>query len=287
MHYYSKLKAATTMQLLIGVHDYAFRPANNYNISAAAIGLWNGLQTQNAATFLFGNVYAAKNFCTAKTLVALHQDDVAFQQAAADFLKGSITANGKLPVSVCTIPYGSGLSINNRVPVGMLAEWLAIDSIVHDGIAKKAFPGAVVFAAQGGKIKYHKAFGKYEYDATSLPVNLETVFDLASVTKISATTVAVMKLYEEGKLDLKKTLGDYLPWTLGTDKAGLTLGDILLHQAGLNAYIPFYKETIDSGGVPNNLLYSTNRDTAFTIPVARNLYLRKDWNDTLIQKDIR
>ena len=71
-------------------------------------------------------------------------------------------------------------------------------------------------------------------------------YDLASVTKVSATTVSIMKLYEQGTIDLDKTLGDYLPWVKGSDKAPLKLNDILLHQAGLNPFIPFYREVIDT-----------------------------------------
>jgi beta-glucosidase-like glycosyl hydrolase/CubicO group peptidase (beta-lactamase class C family) len=273
--------------VIIGVHEYAFRPANNYGISPAAIQLWNSLQTKNTATFLFGNVYAAKNFCTANTLVALHQDDRAFQQAAADFLRGSITAQGKLPVTVCTIPFGTGVAISNRMPAGFSAPWLSIDSIVAAGIRAKAFPGAVVFAAQNGRIKYHKAFGNYEYDAASLPVTLESIYDLASVTKTSATTVAIMKLYEQGKLDLKGKISDYLSWTTGSDKGDITVADILLHQAGLYPFIPFYKETLDPSGAPKVALYATKIDTSFSIPVARNLYLRRDWNDTLFERILK
>ncbi|HEY0066282.1 MAG TPA: serine hydrolase, partial [Flavisolibacter sp.] len=270
--------------VIIGVHEYSFRPANNYGLGTAAMQLWSSLQAFPTATFMFGNVYAAQNFCTAKTLVAVHQDDVPFQQSAADFLHGAVTATGKLPVSICTIPYGSGIAVSNRMPVGVSAPWLAIDSIVTNGIAQGAFPGAVVLAAQGGRIKYHKAFGNYEFDPRSMPVTLESIFDLASVTKISATTVAIMKLYEQGKVSLDATLGDYLPWTRGTNKAGLTVKDILLHQAGLNPFIPFYKETLDASGTPSAHLYKTKMDTLFNIPVARNLYLRKDWNDTLFQR---
>lgn len=283
-----QIRAGKYDAVVIGVHDFSYRPANNYNISTAAVKLWNDLQSLNSATFLFGNVYAAKNFCSAKTLVAMHQDDAAFQHAAADFLRGSITALGKLPVTVCAIQYGTGLAVSNRMPVGSMASWVVVDSIVRSAIAQKAFPGAVVFAAQNGEIKYHKAFGSYTYEPGSMPVTLESVFDLASVTKISATTVAVMKLYEQGKLDLKKKIGDYLPWTLGSDKADLTVTDILLHQAGLYPFIPFYKETIDpQTGGPNPGLYSAARDTLYSIPVARNLYLRKDWNDTMYQRILK
>jgi beta-glucosidase-like glycosyl hydrolase/CubicO group peptidase (beta-lactamase class C family) len=271
--------------IIVGVHDYSYRPTNNYNISQNALALWNALPADKTVTFLFGNVYAAKNFCNAKTLVAIHQDDEVFQQTAADFLRGSLSSIGRLPVSVCAFPYGTSIVLNNRITTGSTVAWLGIDSIVNDAIAKKAFPGAVVLAVHNGKIKYHKAFGKYEYADDAKPVTLESIYDVASVTKISATTVAVMKLYEQGKLDLNKTIGDYLPWTLGTNKAGLTIKDILLHQAGLTPFIPFYKETIDpSTGQPSPVYYKNQMDTLHTIPVARNLYLRKDWTDTLHQR---
>lgn len=272
-------------RVVIGLHNFAPRPANNYGISPAAVNLINNLQPYNALTFVFGNVYATQNFCNTSTLVAMYEDDDIFQNAAADFLLGNIDAKGKLPVTVCSIPYGSGMAVNKFLPVGSSPEWAAVDSIVEDGLAKKAYPGAVVLAIQNGVIKYHKAFGRYEFGAASQPMTLESVFDLASVTKISATTVSVMKLYEEGKLDLNGTLGDYLPFTRGTDKAGLKLKDVLLHQAGLNPYISFYRETIDTAsGQPSPALYSDKMNADFTIPVAKNIWLRRDWNDTMLKR---
>jgi len=92
----------------------------------------------------------------------------------------------------------------------------------------------------------------------------------------------VMKLYEQGKLELDKTLGDYLPIARGTDKEGLTIRDILLHQAGLNPYISFYRETIDDKGTPKDSLYSNTLKPGFTIPVAQGVYLRDDWNDSML-----
>ncbi|HEU4903937.1 MAG TPA: glycoside hydrolase family 3 N-terminal domain-containing protein, partial [Flavisolibacter sp.] len=273
-------------RVIIGVHNFANKPANNYGISQAAVDLVNNLQSSKALTFVFGNVYATQNFCnTASTMVAMYEDDEAFQNAAADFLQGKLAARGTLPVSVCNLPYGTGIALNTFVPVGNTPEWAQVDAIVREGLAKKAYPGAVVLAVQNGVIKYHKAFGRYEFDSASHPVTLESIYDLASVTKVSATTVAVMKLYEQGKLDLEKTLGDYLPVTVGTDKAPLLIKDVLLHQAGLNPYISFYKETIDNGsGQPSPALYHDNPDSLFTIPVARNVWLRKDWNDSMMKR---
>jgi beta-N-acetylhexosaminidase len=145
-------------------------------------------------------------------------------------------------------------------------------------------PGCVVLAAHKGNIIYHKAFGSTTYTSNQL-VKEDDVFDLASVTKISATTVAIMKLYEEGKLSLDKTIGDYITWVKGSDKAGLTIKNILLHQAGLNPFIPFYKSVIDSvTGKPLPQFFSTTAKENFTTPVANNLFVRNDYIITLHKK---
>src|SRR5258708_1633263 len=109
---------------------------------------------------------------------------------------------------------------------------------------------------------------------------------MASVTKICATTMAVMKLYDEGRLDLQKTLGDYLPWVKGSNKESLRIFDVLLHQARLNAFIPFYKETIDSArqGSPLPGIYALRPDSMHNIRIAENMYIRNDWEDTLYKR---
>jgi CubicO group peptidase (beta-lactamase class C family) len=97
-----------------------------------------------------------------------------------------------------------------------------------------------------------------------------------------------MKLYEEGKLDLGKTLGDYLPWTKGTNKAGLLIKDILLHQAGLVPFIAFYKETIDTNtGIPNPAIYASNLQKGYGVRVAENIYMRNDWTDTMFSRILK
>jgi beta-N-acetylhexosaminidase len=274
--------------IIVGIHDFNNRPANNYMISPAAIDLYKKLNFIKTETFVFGNVLAAQNFCDAWTLVGCYQDDAITQEVAADLLQGKIKAKGTLPVRVCKFNEGDGIVSNEQAPVSLAYIKLnAIDSIVNDAMSKKAFPGCVVLAAHKGEIIYHKAFGNYEY-GSAVPMSYESIFDLASVTKISATTVSVMKLYEEGRIDLKKRLGDYLPWVKGTNKANLQLDDILLHQAGLVPFIAFFKETIDSAtGVPNPAIYSDKSKPGFTIRVAENLYLRNDWNDTLLSRILK
>lgn len=271
-------------KIIIGVHNYLLRPVNNYGISQTAMNLWDSLQSNSTASFVFGNVYATQNFLHAPTLVAMYQDDAFFQNAAADFLEGKLAAKGTLPVTIGKNTYGSGIAVNRFIPAGISPAWLVIDSIVNDGLAKKAYPGCEVMALQNGAIKYHKAFGHYEYDPKSLPVTLETIYDLASVTKVSATTVSIMKLYEQGKVDINKTLGDYLPSMRGSNKENLKLTEILLHQAGLPADINFWGRTLDPQTKrPSPVYYSDVSKSGFTTPVAAGMFLRNDWVDTMMK----
>ncbi len=275
--------------IIIGIHNYSLRPADNFGLSPIAIKLYKELNFIKTITFTFGNVLATKNFCDAWTLVACYQDDAITQQAAADLLEGKIVSIGRLPVSVCRFNFGDGIVHEGTKPAraAIKEKLVVIDSIAMDGIAKRAFPGCVVLAAYQGEIIYHKAFGNYEY-GSSPAMSPESIFDLASVTKISATTVSVMKLYEDGLLQLNKTLGDYLPWTKGTNKANLPIKDILLHQAGLAPFIAFFKETIDPvSGNPNPAIYASKPQKGYGVRVAENIYMRDDWTDTMFSRILK
>lgn len=278
-------------KVIIGIHAYNRAPANNFGISKAAADLVTQLQQKTKSlTFVFGNPYAVKNWCGAKNLIACYEDDSIIHHTAIDLLQGKIGAKGKLPVTVCPkFKFGTGITFKAAHPpkAGEVkldaAKLSVIDDIAGDAIAKAATPGAVVLVAKDGKIVYYKTYGNFNYDNTE-PVTKEAIYDMASVTKICATTISVMRLYDEGKLDLKKKLGDYLSWVKGTNKENLSIENILLHQAGLVAYIPFYKETIDASGVPLPGFYSTVKNDSFSIPVAKDLFLRNDWRDTIYKR---
>lgn len=278
--------------VVVGFHNYNRRPANQFGLSKNSLDLLNKLQGNKTITFAFGNPYAVQYICNSNNLVVCYEDDDITQSAAADLLIGKINAKGKLPVTVCEgFRFGDGIVYDNSLPVakpesvGMQSESLKqIETIAKAAIDSGAAPGMVVLAAKNGKLVYHQAFGYTNTDRT-VPMSTDMVFDLASVTKISATTIGIMKLYEEGKIDLNKTLGDYLSWTKGTDKAPLKLVDILLHQAGLNPFIPFYREVIDTAtGIPFPQYFTQTPTPQYVYRVAENLYLRNDWNDTMFSR---
>ncbi|MEO5985147.1 MAG: glycoside hydrolase family 3 N-terminal domain-containing protein, partial [Ferruginibacter sp.] len=276
-------------KVVIGIHNTVKTPSLNFGLGKDAVNIINTLQQKTISiTFLFGNAYAVKNFCNAKNLVLCYEDDAIVQNTALDMLQGKLQYKGCLPVTVCeNYKFGDGLIAHFNNPVDNLGfkpgVFYKIDSIANDAIANKAMPGAAILIAKEGNIAYYKTFGNFTYDGFE-KVTSETAYDLASITKISATTLAIMKLYDEGKLDLKKKLGDYLPSVRGSDKEQLNIEKILLHQAGLVAYIPFYKETIDSAGAPLNTLYDTLQTGNYQIPVATNIFMRREWQDTLYKR---
>ncbi|SJZ58428.1 glycoside hydrolase family 3 N-terminal domain-containing protein [Sediminibacterium ginsengisoli] len=281
--------------IVTGLHNFSRRPANTYGLNEKTRAILNKLQQQNNITFVFGNPYAIKYINQPTNLVACYEDDDITQEAAADLLQGKTEPKGKLPVTVSEqFPFGSGIMYNSYFPlvkpetVGLNSTLLnKIDVIAADGIEKGGAPGCVVLVAKDGKLVYNKAFG-YTSTDKQVPMTTDMVFDLASVTKISATTVAIMKLYEENRVDLNKTIGDYLPWTRGTDKAPIKLIEILLHQAGLTPFIPFYREVIDTAtGKALPAYFTQTKDAGHQYRVAEGLYLRNDWQDSIYQRILR
>ena len=280
--------------VIIGVHNYNRFPGNDFGISKAAWGLMQLVQQRyRTITMFFGNPYAIQKVCNSNILVACYEDDAVTQESAADVLSGRFLPKGKLPVTVCpALKAGDGIVTARLLPnarpadVGFnISKLVGIDSIVNDAIMHRAIPGAVVLVAKDGKIAFERGYGYLGYDSAEA-VYPETMYDLASITKILATTLSVMKLYDEGRLDLHKTLGNYLSWTRGTNKARLTLWDIILHQAGLKAWIPFYRETLDTSRSqsPSFSIYASNRDSVHGVRVAEHLYMRRDWTDTIYRR---
>jgi CubicO group peptidase (beta-lactamase class C family) len=117
-----------------------------------------------------------------------------------------------------------------------------LDSIVRVGLAEGAAPGASIAVGRYGRLVYLKGYGTLDYAAGSPAVDPTTLYDLASLTKVVATTTAAMILEETGKLDLGRTVSSYLPEFNAPDKAAITVRMLLTHSGGLEAYAPLYHE---------------------------------------------
>ncbi|MES2779365.1 MAG: glycoside hydrolase family 3 N-terminal domain-containing protein [Bacteroidota bacterium] len=242
-----------------------------------------------------GNPYILDQFKDARNIIVSYEDLEQYNQLAAEALFGAIPARGKLPVTVnASLPLGMGINTESLhrfeyiYPEEMNLDHFPlqwIDTIVIEAICKGATPGAQVLVAKDGKVIYQKSFGYHTYDS-AIAVKNYHLYDVASLTKILATTVGVMHLFDEHKIKLEATLGDYLPELRGSNKAKLTIQDVLLHQAGLVPFIPIYKKTLVDGR-PSNLIYSEMRDSDYSIQVAQNLFMHKDYEAMLWQQIIR
>ncbi|GGK68673.1 serine hydrolase domain-containing protein [Rufibacter glacialis] len=143
----------------------------------------------------------------------------------------------------------------------------SIDALVAEAIREQATPGAVVLVAKEGKVIFQKAYGAHTYDRTQA-TQISDIFDVASITKVSATTMAVMNLYDQQKLVLDSTYGFYVPSARNTDKAGILLKDLLLHQSGLPAgvHLPLGPKDVAS-------TFSTN----YPVKAGDSAFIRKEY----------
>jgi len=214
------------------------------------------------------------------------------QDLTAQFLFGGVSAQGRIPVTTASA-FAKYSGINNSPVVrfkytypedaGISSRTLArIDSIALKAIAAGAMPGCQVLVAKDQKIIYYKSFGTHTYEDT-MRVKNSDVYDIASVTKIASTTLATMNLYNEGKLDLNQPLSKYLPELQSTNKRNMIIRDVLAHQAGLQAWIPFWKNTLDYQGNLSDKIYVRKESENFTVRVAEGIYMRNTYRDSIMQ----
>jgi beta-N-acetylhexosaminidase len=246
-----------------------------------------------------GNPYILNQFKGVRNVIIAYEDLEMNNQLSAQVLFGGTKADATLPVTVNPdFLMGNGEITHDLgrfeyiYPEEKNLDHLPfqyIDTIMQEAIANKATPGGQVFVAKEGKVIYQKSFGYQTYDS-AIAVKNYHLYDVASLTKVLATTVAVMHLYDEHLIRLDAHLGDYLPELKGTNKEKLFIQDVLLHQAGLVAFIPLYKKTLVNGK-PDNIIYSETQDSNYSIRVAPNLYMHRDYEpfvwEQIIQSEVK
>ncbi len=286
-------KKGSAKQIIVSVMGLGRNPATRFGLGDTAIQAIEKLSgLANSSLILMGNPYAlgALEKSSFKNVAVAYEDDSVFQGVVFDWLTGLFKAEGTLPVSVGKYAAGQGMAAQALLPrvapqtMGLNPKVLAtIAEVAEQGIDSAAYPGCVVTVLRKGAVVYQQNFGYTTYERTE-PMGISTIFDLASVTKISATNMAVMKLYEAGKLNLDAPVGQYLSWLKGSGKEAITIKNMLLHQSGLVSFIPFYREVIDSTGTPKEKWFAHRYKRKFRVPVAEKLFMRRRWQDTMYSR---
>ena len=271
--------------------------ASNYGVSQLTLdklAFLASLRPKFIAT-VFANPYLLSQIELIQDIDVLlcgYQDLSVTQQAMASKLTNDSDTKGKLPVSVSSaLLEGFGLSVSDEEPEqgftpvvhseGYFRKLQSIDSIARMGIRKGAYPGCQIVVLHHGKTIYNKSFGTRSVSDRT-PVTEHTIYDLASCTKVLATTLAMMKLYEDGKIDLNDPLSYYLPYLKGTNKEAITIKEVMSHVGRLKSWIPFWKETLVDHRFDTALyaFHISPNDTSY-VQVCDNLYIKKTYKQTI------
>lgn len=198
----------------------------------------------------FGNPYVIMDLPRVSAYVCAYSDAPVMQEAVAEVAFAETPACGKLPI---TIPgrykFGEGVQYDKTrlrkgepEEAGFTREGLEkVDAVVNQAIKDTAFPGAVLLIARNGVIVHEKAYGTYDYAPYSRSVETNSIFDMASVTKVITTTNAAMRLVGEGKLNLDDKIVKYFPQFGVNGKDHITIYNLLVHNSGLVGWGKFYE----------------------------------------------
>ena len=288
----NKLKNYNTV--VIGLHKSSDNPWRSYKFSdKELVWLYEIARTNNVILDVFANPYSLLDLKTHENIegiVVSYQNGKVEQEKSAQLIFGAIDAKGTLPVSAGSyFNVGIGIQIkalnvlSYGLPerVGMNSKMLAkIDKVAQRAVDQKMTPGVQLVIARKGKVFYNKTFGYHTYD-NKRPVKDTDLFDIASITKIVATTPLIMELHEKGVIDLDTKLQEILPDYKGTNKANITLKNMLSHFAKLKPWIPFYTATLNENKKPSSKYYRTTKDEKFSVFVAPDLYMRADYLDSI------
>jgi beta-N-acetylhexosaminidase len=249
-------------------------------LSTGIIKTLNLLISLNKKTVLiaFGSPYVLNLFPNANSYLCVFSDSEPSIEASVEVLFGEIPTHGCLPVSIPGLfGYGSGIVMPQAVLrydlpeyVGFNPDTLALlDSIIISAISDSVFPGAQLAIVKDAAIVVNKSYGRQTYDTNSPPIVNETMFDLASLTKVIATTSAIMKLYEEEKIHLDDLVINFIPEFGNHGKENITVRNLLLHNGGLPPFKRLYltckspEEVLDSV-YQTEIIYKTGDSTVYS-----------------------
>jgi beta-glucosidase-like glycosyl hydrolase/CubicO group peptidase (beta-lactamase class C family) len=236
---------------------------------------------------VFASPYALNFFPNLNDFDAVmvsYQDKQYIMHRSAEILLGMAPAEGRLPVSTAALKAGFGIStpktrLTFKSPEDMgidISVLDKIDSIAQNGIDIQAYPGCQVLAAKDGYIFYDKSFGYHTYNK-KIAVRKDDLYDLASLTKILATTPSLMKIYQDTIIDIDKPISDYLLYLKKSNKKNILIKEILSHQAGLYGWIPYYESTLSLNSW-DTAIYRSQISEEYPKRVALNMYIHEGYN---------
>lgn len=281
--------------VVIQLNKATLKAANNYGFGEQTFKLIDSIAAIKPTVLaVFGNPYVLNKIVDPgkfKSIILGYEYLPSLVKASADAMLGYFYTDATLPVTTTNFPYGTGLHIN-PIPVQAKVnkidyqkkKFAKIDSLAIYGINEKAYPGCQIVALYDGQVIYDKCFGTQTYAEGSPRIDESTVYDLASITKITASALALMKLESEGKFDHTKRLVDYLPHLDSTNKANMSMEEIFTHQAGLQAWIPFFLRTIDKKGNFKPEYISKKRSDKYPTMVAHKVFVVRGFTDSIYKR---
>ncbi len=279
--------------VIVSLHDMGGSARNNFGLNRSVLDFLQALNNQNEVILtVFGNPYSLRNFDQLGVVLEAYDEDPMTQRAAAQGIFGAIAIDGRLPITASErSPFNAGVTTSRiyrmgyAIPerVGLNSDTLQryADEIAREAIESGATPGCVVLVARRGQVIFHEAYGHHTY-SRQRRVQRDDIYDLASITKIASTTLAIMDLHDRGLVNLDKTLGDYIPDLRSTNKDALSIREILAHRAGLKPWIPFYRNTLAGNNSQlSDEYYRSQESGLYNVQVTDNLFLHQAYMDSI------
>ncbi len=285
-------------KVIIGFHKSNKHAWKSYKFSKKDLQWLEAIAAEHEVILdVFASAYSMlqiENFNTIESILVSYQNSALAQEVSAQMIFGALGTKGKLPVSIKTnFSEGHGLyshtlkRLGYGVPesVGMSSAKLTkVDSLAGVILQQKMAPGMQILVARKGVVVYEKSFGKHS-DSSSPNVKNTDVYDVASLTKILASLPLLMEQYDHNTIRLDTKLEELLPELKGTNKANLTIQEVLSHNSRLKAWIPFYLKSLDSiTKKPDSRYYNKQLTPDFTRKVAQNLYINEAYQDSIFTR---
>lgn len=286
-----KKKLAGYDLVITGLMGMERSPARQYGVKTWQTKTIEAIDKSDKKQIIcvFGNPYALKFFSPRQTVLVAYDEEPEAQKAVAEGIFGSIILQGQLPVSAGAFTSMTGITTRKYQMEDALPEetgmssviYRKIDSLVQTGIQSGAMPGCAVLVQHKGKTILARGYGSFRYGLSTLVDAQTTRYDLASVTKVCATTLSLMKLYETELIHPDSLVQTYLPELTGAATGKLSIRSLLLHQSGLPAFIPIHAGTMFPGKIWKPWIYSSTPKAGFTLPVCNGMYQSDTWPDSV------